>query len=215
MPRQVRKPALGVPGMPSVDRTELERWDVLYRNGDYLKRWEYDLPSQELVTLLACGRLGAGSESLDLGCGTGTEAIYLAGQGFASHGIDLSPVALALAYDKMRRRGVRVEFRQGTVLDLPYPDGKFHFLNDRGCLHLIDASNRARYASAAARVLRPGGLFLLRGADETAGGDFVPLRQDELQELFGRQFKLGPIQPLQMVSNATTVPALLAVLERK
>ncbi len=153
--------------------------------------------------------------SLDLGCGTGTEAIYLAEQGFESHGIDISAAGLALAYDKMRRLGVAVEFRRGNVLELPYPKGKFGFVNDRGCFHHIETRDRPQYAREVARVMRRGGVFLLRGAAEVTEEHFVPLRGEELVELFQKDFHLGPVQSMQMVSNAGTLPALLAVLERK
>lgn len=197
-------------------------WDRLYRTGEYKKHWEYEFPSQELVTMLAANgilfRAARGKTrpaSLDLGCGTGTETLFLAEQGFESHGIDLSPVGLAYAYDKMRRRGLRVEFRRGNVLEMPYPKGKFSFANDRGCFHHIETRDRPRYAAEAARVMQKGGLFLLRGAAEPTEEEFVPLRREELVGLFEPHFKLGPIQSIRMVSNAGTLPALLVVMQRK
>jgi len=223
------KPAQGEPARkapepapPPASSVDQFLWDRLYHTGLYRKHWEYDFPSQELVALLAArrhlfdaARQKATPASLDLGCGTGTEAIYLAEQGFESYGIDISPAGLALAYDKMRRRGVQVEFRRGSVLELPYAKGKFSFVNDRGCFHHIATRDRPQYAREVARVMRRGGVFLLRGADARTEEEFVPLQGDELVALFQSDFHLGPMQSIQMVSNAGTLPALLAVLERK
>src|SRR5438477_6219122 len=68
-------------------------YDTLYRLGR--APWEIG-PRHELVDLVEAGRLTPG-RTLDLGCGTGTNAVYLAEHGFDVTGVDFSPVALAKA----------------------------------------------------------------------------------------------------------------------
>ena len=138
------------------------RWDNSYRSGEYRKHWHYSIPSQELATFLATINIRKGG-ALDLGCGAGIETAYLAENGFRASGIDISEKAIELAKALARKRRLRIDFRTGSVLDLPYPDKCFDILNDRGCLHNLELDVWPAYASEAARVSKQGAYFLLRG----------------------------------------------------
>jgi len=121
---------------------------------------------------VAAGTLGAGIQVLDLGCGAGAEAVYLARHGCRVRGVDSSAEALVLARRAAAEAGVEVEWIEASVLALPLADHSVDFAYDRGCLHLFERPARQRYARELARVLVPGGSLLLRGArytDEEAG----------------------------------------------
>src|SRR5437879_12809298 len=90
--------------------------------------------------------------------------MFLAESDFRASGIDLSDKAIELAKSSGKRRGLRIDFRTGTVLDMPYHDNEFVFLNDRGCLHNLDLDEWTGYASEVARVAKPSAYFLLRCA---------------------------------------------------
>lgn len=99
-----------------------------------------------------------GGKLLDLGCGNGWLANYLAGRGFVVEGIDSAPTAIreaeALAHPDTR-------FTCGDALDLPYEDSSFDIVFDRGLLHHVPVDLWGQYEHEVARVLKPGGLFYL------------------------------------------------------
>lgn len=102
----------------------------------------------------AAGRL------LELGCGDGANAIWLARQGYDVCGVDIAPAAIEWAREKAAANGVRGDFRVGDVLDLvDYPDDSFDIVLDGHCYHCIIGADRHAFLRSALRVLRPGGLF--------------------------------------------------------
>ncbi len=190
-------------------------WNDAYLSGEYKKHWHYSNPSQELATLLATVIVRKGS-ALDLGCGAGIETIFLAENGFRASGIDVSEKAIQLARSSSKRRRLRIDFRTGTVLDLPYPDKQFVFLNDRGCLHNLELDEWTGYASEAARVAKPNAYFLLRGASNKESHEqFTCLTHKRLKKYFSDHFAIGAPKHYTMVSNAGTLRSMVGVLRRK
>ena len=104
-----------------------------------------------------------GSPILDLGCGTGDIAIWLALQGYEAHGIDIAPRAIAWAHEKADAQAAQVQFTVGSVLDLaPYANSFFRLVVDGRCLHCIIGPDRAATLASVYRVLQPGGGFLVQ-----------------------------------------------------
>ena len=141
------------------------RWmyDLLYRWG---APWEIG-PREELVDLVGSSRLSAHElpSAVDLGCGTGANAVFLAERGFRVTGIDFSPVALRKARRLAEERGVaeRVRFVHGdlTAAAIPGVDGPFDLLIDYGTLDDLRGGSRRRMADTVERLSRPGAVFLL------------------------------------------------------
>jgi ubiquinone/menaquinone biosynthesis C-methylase UbiE len=191
------------------------RWNNAYVSGEYKNHWHYSNPSQELATLLAAGIVRKGS-ALDLGCGAGVETVFLAENGFRASGIDVSDKAIEIAKSSAKRHGLRIDFRTGTVLDLPYHDKEFVFLNDRGCLHNLNLDEWTGYASEMARVAKPSAYFLLRGANnKEPHGQFTCLSEKRLEKYFSDHFAIGVPKHYTMVSDAGTLRSMVAVLRRK
>ena len=104
-----------------------------------------------------------GSPILDLGCGTGDIAIWLALQGYEAYGIDIAPSAIAWANEKAQAQGSQVQFTIGSVLDLAaYQDDFFRLVVDGRCLHCIIGPDRAATLASVYRVLQPGGGILVQ-----------------------------------------------------
>lgn len=107
--------------------------------------------------------------ALDLGCGPGTTAIYLAQQGWHTVGVDFAPNAIMLARRRARREARNGAFA-GTLTFLsadvtrpvlPEDDSSFDLLVDVGCLHALPTDGRPGYAANVKRLSRPGTTLLL------------------------------------------------------
>jgi SAM-dependent methyltransferase len=150
-------------------------WNEHYASG--YTPWDSDEPDPALVATVEAGTIPAG-RTLEVGCGTGTNALWLAAQGFDALGVDVSPLAIDRARARMGDRAHACRFEVLDFLEAP-PEGPFDFVFDRGCFHVFDAPEvRARFAALVADVLAPGGLWLsLIGSTEGAPRDTGPPRR--------------------------------------
>src|SRR5574341_875305 len=94
-----------------------ERWDSRYRS-EQRPRWDTGLPSSELKRLVEQKVLRP-CRVVELGCGTGVNAVYLASQGFEVTAIDIAPTALRAAEERARKAGVQVRWIEADVLHPP------------------------------------------------------------------------------------------------
>ncbi len=140
----------------------LIKWffEFQYRFGK--PRWDTGVTPPEVTAMIEVGMV-QGNRALDMGCGTGTNAIYLAQNGFQVVGVDFSAKAIAFAQEKAKKAGVPAEFRVGDVsrLDSLGVRDPFDFILDIGCFHSIEPSRRQPYAAGIARLARHGALFML------------------------------------------------------
>ena len=122
--------------------------------------WDTEVTPPEVVELIEGEGLPPG-RALDLGCGTGTNCIYLARHGWEVVGVDFSVLAICQARRKARWAGVDCQFYREDVTDLAFLADPFDLVLDIGCLHSLLPEDWERYASEVARLVRPGGLYLL------------------------------------------------------
>lgn len=101
-----------------------------------------------------------GGRALDVGCGQGVQAVWLAERGFAVTGIDFVAEALAAAGARAERHGVTIDLHQGDVVDYDTPE-PFDLVLDSGCLHHLPTKSRPRYRARLDEWLAPGGDFVL------------------------------------------------------
>ncbi|HYO97162.1 MAG TPA: class I SAM-dependent methyltransferase [Polyangiaceae bacterium] len=151
-------------------------WDQHYASGEL--PWDTGDPDPHLVELVE-QRVITPGRTLDVGCGTGTNAIWLSSRGFEVYGIDVAPLAIEKAEVKRRAAGTSVRF---SVLDFLREDltfGAFDFVFDRGVFHVFDdVDERARFAERVARVLSPNGHWLsLVGSTEGPRREHGPPRR--------------------------------------
>src|SRR5882724_7661213 len=91
--------------------------------------WDSGRPSEELLRVLDAGKL-TGKTVLEIGCGTGTNAVELARRGFQVTATDLVDQAIQSARDKARQAKVNVDFRVADVLRDSF-GGPYDILFDR------------------------------------------------------------------------------------
>jgi hypothetical protein len=168
--------------------------------------WHLARPSPELLAARDDGWLGTPGVAVDLGCGLGTEIGYLAAAGWSAVGVDLSAAALHRAAQS--HRGAR--FIQADVLGLPLSDASADLLLDRGCFHYLAPAARGHYAREARRVLKPGGRFLLRACQASAGVR-NDIDQTVIEHVFG-DWHLARITGQHIDSDTRRMPALIVRL---
>ncbi len=134
-------------------------FDLRYRFGR--PRWDTGITPPELASFVETEGHVAG-RALDLGCGTGTNVVYLAGRGWDAIGVDFSPQAIAKARQHARAAGIDpARFRVADVTRLPDLGPPFDLALDIGCLHSLPPQRRADYARGLTARLRPGATYLL------------------------------------------------------
>jgi len=173
---------------PESKTTELPDWDALYREGR--PPWESGVPSGELIRVLDEGLLRP-STTLELGCGTGADAVYLAQHGFDVTAVESSPTALERARGRAQAQGALIQF----VLDDAFEFGRtcdpFHLVYDAGFYHFIRQTDLERLLDLLWRVTRPGSYYLaLAGSTgETAEGGPPQVSKEGIRMELGRLFQ--------------------------
>lgn len=160
-------------------------WDETYRKGQ--TPWDSGRPCSELVRLLE-DEVISPCKALDLGCGTGTNAIYLAQMGFDVTAVDISQVAIEMAREKADAASVSVLFMM-VKLPTPFLPGKvFDFVFDRGCFHALKNDERSQYAEMLKEVTVEDSLFLLLTGNTKEPRNPGPptMTEDEIRESFSR-----------------------------
>ena len=121
--------------------------------------WNSENPPDVLVELVADGKVRP-CKTIDLGCGAGNYAIYLAGLGFDVTGIDSSPTAITIAVESAKKRGVRCRFIVADLLgDLQEVTDMFAFAFDWEFLHHIFPEDRETYIKNVYKILKPGAAY--------------------------------------------------------
>jgi SAM-dependent methyltransferase len=124
-----------------------------------------------------------GSRVLDVGCGAGTNSIFLARAGFRVAGVDLAPKAVAVARGRAARAGLQIDFRVADALRLPFPATSFGGAVDVGCFHTFDPPVRPAFAWELGRVLRPGARYALSWIGREHAASFGPPHRPGLDEV--------------------------------
>jgi SAM-dependent methyltransferase len=150
-------------------------WNENYAEG--FIPWDTGVPDPLLIQMFESGALPVG-RALDVGCGTGTNAIWLAQHGYTVVGVDVAPLAIEKAHAKLPA-GLSCRFVTRDFLAEQPEGGPFQLVFDRGCFHVFDdADDRARFAALVAERLAPGGVWLsLIGSTEGPPREMGPPRR--------------------------------------
>ena len=152
-------------------------WDRFYEDRDREVPFFVAKPDENLAGYLDRGLIKPG-RALDVGCGPGRNAIFLARNGFQVEAVDLS--ATAVAWAEERAEGLDIRFRHGDAFAT---EGSYDLVYDSGCFHHLPPHRRVSYLALLDRALKPGGHFALTcfTADEgTAAPDAELYRQASL-----------------------------------
>jgi SAM-dependent methyltransferase len=177
-------------------------YDLMYRTW---VPWDRVGVRQDLVALLDRGDVDPERYplSLDLGCGTGANVVYLAQRGFESWGVDFSEVAIRKARNRADQAGVQANFVIGdlTARDIDGVDAPFDLLIDFGTLDDLTGDSRQRMADTITGLSRPGSVFFeycFYGEREDlpwiamGASKFSHISPGELERLFGESWLIEP-----------------------
>jgi SAM-dependent methyltransferase len=200
----------------SHERMAGQPWDASYSDGP--APWDTGRPQPAVVRLAAAG--GFAGAVLDVGCGTGENALHLASLGLSVLGVDVAEKALALARAKASERGLDVEFAAADALDLTRLARTFETVVDCGLFHTFDADERRRYVASLATVTADRGtLHLLCFSDSGPDTGPHPVSLDELRAAFGpgTGWSVAAVEPDRVQTrfhDDAGAPAWLATIKR-
>jgi len=121
------------------------------------------------------------SHILDVGCGTGQTAAYLASQyGAKVLGIDINPIMVEKARDRMDKYQLPVEIIQGSIETCPLMDGTFDFIISESVLSFV---NKPRALKEIFRLLKNGGRFFAN--ELTFNRELETTDEEEIKQFYG------------------------------
>lgn len=176
--------------------TAYERFDERYNRDEV--PWDDTAPPPEIVALadsMSPGRV------LDLGCGYGRAAIYLAERGWHAVGVDFIPKAVEVSAQRAASAGVasRTQFYRASASDLGFLTPGFDLAIDVGCMHSFTEELLRGYHHELLRLLKPGATYVLfahlreedeEDTDERPRG----IAEELIHELFATGFNLEVVE---------------------
>jgi SAM-dependent methyltransferase len=167
---------------------DITRWDNRYRTHD--TPWDTGVPSTELLRVLAEDAI-VPCPTLEIGCGTGTNAVWLASKGFNVTAFDVSSLAIETARKKAKEAGVAIQFMVADALGSPDIVGPFGFFFDRGVYHILRTVDLDAYLRLLRRTLQPGAMGLVIAGNAKRGRTGPPVvTEEELRGELGRLFAI-------------------------
>jgi SAM-dependent methyltransferase len=167
----------------------------------YAGKAPWDIGKPQRLFVAVAGRIM--SPVLDAGCGTGENALFLAGRGHRVTGIDFVEEAIRRARLKAAERSLSVEFLVKDAMTLGEWGRRFASVIDSGLFHVFSDDDRRRYVQGLTRVVDPGGrLFLTCFSDEEPGTE-GPRRvsRRELHDAFADGWEIESIEPCRAEVN--------------
>lgn len=178
--------------------------------------WDIGRPQGAIVRLAAAGWIRG--RVLDVGCGTGENALHLASLGFDVVGVDLARAAIERAQAKATARGLSAAFITHDALRLGDLGRIFETAIDIGLLHSLQPADRPTYAASLRSALVDGGRALVLCWSDRNPFGYGPERvtRGALRRTFGEGWAVESIDPevLETRLPAGTVHAWLARLRR-
>ena len=190
-------------------------WDEAYIAGD--APWDTGEADEHLVEFLRSRPVARG-RALDVGCGTGTNALWLAQQGFAVLGIDIAPAGIEKARAKLVRAELDCRFEVADFLSDRASGGPYDLVFDRGCFHVFDkAEDRERFAERVASQLKRDGRWLsLIGSTEGPERDYGPPRRSarDVISAIEPELEILELRSIELRADLPAPPAAWLCLSR-
>ena len=209
---------------------EQMRMDEVYKNMSLETiPWNMEIPPEPLVELVDSGKVRP-CRAIDMGCGAGNYAVYLAERGFEVTGVDFSQTAIKIARENAAKKGVKCNFFVADVVEeLDKVNQTWDFVYDWGLLHHLFPEQRQKYVENVYRIVNPGGRYLsvCFSQEDTGFGGSGKFRKtslgsvlyfssaDELRELFKPYFQGIDLQTIEVSGKFMSHIFKYVFMERK
>ncbi len=161
---------------------DTHRFELAYQENT--TPWDIHLPQPAIVHLAENEKIIG--DVLDLGCGTGENALMVASRGHVVWGIDSSHTAIQRARKKSQQRELNTTFIIGSALELDVLGEGFHTIIDCGLFHIFDNQQRELYLKGLQHVMQPHAYLYLLCFSDREPGDWGPrrIKRSDLRQLF-------------------------------
>jgi SAM-dependent methyltransferase len=178
--------------------------------------WEIGRPQPAFEELAASGEFRG--RVLDVGCGTGENALMAAALGLEVTGVDAAPSGVAIAVRKARERGLQARFLVLDMRDLAALGERFDTVLDCGLFHCFVDEDRPAFADNLRAVMPEGGRYFMMCFSDLEPGGRGPRRisRAEIEACFAAGFRIDRLERarLAVALEPGTVAAWLAVMTR-
>ncbi len=171
-----------------------EMWDDRYKAGKDSLPWDTGMPAPELVEYFERAKKKP-TKVLEIGCGTGTNAVYMAEQGCSVVATDYAPTAIDAAIQKSKESKLDVKYQVADILAAdPVPAGSVDFVFDRGVYHVMTPEVRHVFIDRVYSALEEGGFWLclagnadefrpegVEGPPQLTARDFVDYAEEQFE----------------------------------
>jgi cyclopropane fatty-acyl-phospholipid synthase-like methyltransferase len=163
--------------------------------------WDIGRPQKEFIELVRRGEITR--SVLDIGCGSGDNALFFAQEGFDVWGIDSSSLAIQKAQEKSQQRGLPVHFQVLNALELAKLNRTFDTVTDSGLFHTLSDEDRPLFVKNLAAVLSPNGTYFMLCFSDKEPAGYGPRRitEREIRETFSDGWSINYIRPATFESN--------------
>ena len=159
--------------------------------------WKGNKPTDVVVGNFEKGFLKPGNSVLDVGCGFGRNANWLALKGLGVIGINVNDDEIQEARKEAIKLGAKVEYLHADAISLPFPNKTFDVVLDLGCSHMLSNKfSQQKAEKEAARVLKPNGYLIFFGFSKKhpsyVSNPGSPKFRDikDIQDMYGRNFEI-------------------------
>ncbi|OZM58225.1 SAM-dependent methyltransferase [Lottiidibacillus patelloidae] len=143
--------------LDSLLRDPIVFWDDFYEDRDKKIPFFKNSPDENLVEYFRDGLNP--TLVLEIGCGPGRNAIYMAKQGCEVDGLDLSKAALKWAQERADEAGANINFICKSLFDFNVEPYTYDFIYDSGMFHHLAPHRRITYLNKIRKALKPNGYF--------------------------------------------------------
>lgn len=179
-------------------------FDAIYQGAYPFIPWDIAEAQPAVIEWDEAG--GFSGDVLDIGCGTGDNAVYLASRGHSVTAIDGAPGAIETARERAAARGVPVTFAVADAFALPEAE-RYDTILDSALYHCLPSERRATYVAELYRVARPGARLNLLGVSERAPEGTPPSRVTERElrdDLTAAGWRITALRPATITSVIPT-----------